>query len=259
MPRRRGFVGVVTAIAREAARQQRLAETARRRQQREADMAQRRAIREAAQLKREMEAAQKQAMREEANLKRDRQKKQSQADKEARQRYLEDRIAEIESLNSDIQEQISELSRILEHTLDIDDTISFDTLKINDHFPDFYPPNEFQMSRQKPERQTFLSKVVRPSGIKSLIPGAKSKYERERKQAEEEFRLARERWKTDEQNRLEKLEAARRDHEENKIAFERKKEQRNAEVEEFEQAYRSADSEAVVAYNNMVLDNTLAN
>jgi hypothetical protein len=49
-------------------------------------------------------------------------------------------MIEVEGLNPDVQKQIEELRRILEHTLNVDDQILFDTLKINDEFPHFCPP-----------------------------------------------------------------------------------------------------------------------
>lgn len=74
MASRSGFTGVVTAIARETARQQRAAE-----------------------------AEQRRALREAVRLERERKKEQALADKAARQRYLEARADEVKRTPSSRQ------------------------------------------------------------------------------------------------------------------------------------------------------------
>ena len=225
MARRSGFTGVVTAIARETARQQRAAEAA-----------QRRALREAAQLERE------------------RKKEQALADKAARQHYLEASADEVQGLNTDLAERISALGRILEQTLDVDDTISFSTLRITEEFRPFRSPSELHTPLREPDRHTYVGQVVRPSGLRALVPGARKKFERERRLAEEEFRAARARWQAAEVERTAKLQALCEAYEKEQADFEHKRDQRNAEVAEFEAAYRSSDAAAIVAYHTMVLE-----
>jgi restriction system protein len=225
MARRSGFTGIVTAIARDAARAQRAAEAARRR-----------AAREAAQREREMK------------------KQQAQAEREVREKHFEARLQEVEGLNSDLTEAIQELSRVLEHTLDVDDSISFESLRITKEFPRFQPRPELQTPSKKPVRESFVDKVIRPSGLKALVPGAKKKYESELKNAEEEYRVELERWNAAEKERISKLKALGKYYEDKKAAFELKKGQRNVEVAEFEEAYKLGDPEAIVSYNNMVLE-----
>jgi hypothetical protein len=215
---------VVTAIARETARQQRAAE-----------------------------AAQQRALREAVRLERERKKEHALADKAARQRYLEARAEEVQGLNMDLAERISALDRILEHTLNVDDTISFGALRITEEFRPFRSPDELHTSLREPDRYTYVGHVVHPSGLRALVPGARKKYERQRRLAEEEYRAARARWQAAEAERTAKLQALREAYEKEKADFEHKRDQRNAEVAEFEAAYRSGDAAAIVAYHTMVL------
>jgi len=108
MGRRSGFGSFMAAVARDAARAQRQAATNQRR------------------LIREHERAMRQAERT-----------RILAAKEARQRYLEERLQEVEDKNEAVNEYILELQGILDFTLSIDDIISFDS---------FAPVNRFASS-----------------------------------------------------------------------------------------------------------------
>jgi restriction system protein len=68
----------------------------------------------------------------------------AQEDKDAKLRYLESRIGETEEKNKLLSESINEINGILQHTLHVDDMISFDSLRIKDQFRDFtLPPDVF--------------------------------------------------------------------------------------------------------------------
>src|SRR5207247_1646378 len=45
--------------------------------------------------------------------------------------------------------------------------------------------------------------------------------------------------------------------EEERVAFRRKQEERNAEIDEFEKAYRESNREAIIAYCSMVLERSV--
>ncbi len=223
-------------MARETARQQRVAEAARRRQIREEQTALRVATREAARRDREMK------------------KSQMQADKDARGQYLEARIAETEGLNSDLRDRIEKLSQVLEHTLHVDDSITFASLRINDDYPPFEPPEELQRPSDKPVQDDFLSQVIAPRGLRTLLPSVKKRHARELQKAQEEYASAAHKWEIQEKRRTEELDSLRVQHEKSRAIFQQKRDQRNAEVAELEQAYVCGDPGAVAAYTNMVLE-----
>ncbi len=112
--RRRGLISALNAMARASARAQREREAAMRRQLRNQVRADREAERH-----RVMEA------------------------KEAKQRYLEERTQEVDDRNEELSDQLTELRGILEHTLSVNDMISFDSLRMKDEFRPFNPPHIF--------------------------------------------------------------------------------------------------------------------
>ena len=108
----RSFLSALNSIARETARQQRRAEAEQRRQKR-------------------------------AHLQYERQSERTQRlrDKEEKQRYLEQRVEEAEDSNAELAERLHSLREVLDHTLSIDDTIKFDTLRIKDQFKPALTPH----------------------------------------------------------------------------------------------------------------------
>jgi restriction system protein len=149
---------------------------------------------------------------------------QAQAEKEAKRQYTEARAQETDEKNKELSERLSDLQSILEHTLAIDDTISFDDLRIHDEF------------RPPPQRNAFFQRAKKPGCLESLIPGVQGRYQRAFKQAEADYQ------------------GAVKKYEEDKQAFEQKVQQRDQEVAEFENAYRDNDPDAVSAYCTMVLE-----
>ena len=176
MPRRASFVSLLNAIAREQARAQRRAEAERRRQERERLQAIRAAERATA-----------------------------LATTEARQQYLAQRAQEAEEMNLQLSERLAELQSLLEHTLRIDDTIAFDSLRIHDRFPLFSPPSQLATAMPPPDRKTFLGKVKPPSFLVRLIPGAAGRHRRTLQHAEQEYQHALEAQAQSEAERMLKL------------------------------------------------------
>ncbi|HKC65062.1 MAG TPA: restriction endonuclease [Pyrinomonadaceae bacterium] len=225
MGRRSGFVGPLVSVAKEAARAQRQAEAERRRQIRE----------------------QERAAREHARF-------QTQLAKVQKQRYAEDRVLETEEMNAALMEQVEGLRSILQHTLTIDDTISFDSLRLSPRFAPFRPPDELSRPILAPIRDSFFAGVQPLTWSQKLIPGMKTKHERALQQAEESYQSAFARYQAAESRRVAEINRLAEQHEELKHAHLQKVEQRNAEVDEFKAAYFSSDGQAIIAYNTMVLE-----
>lgn len=130
MARRGSFTGLINQIARETARQER-----------------ENLQYEHAQL-REAERAHKQQMRLNA-----------QASKEAKALYIENRIQETDDLNKDLWIKIDELRNILERTLQIDHSISFDDfLRIKNHFPNSHYQTNFKKHQLSQARKNIFRK-----------------------------------------------------------------------------------------------------
>lgn len=225
MGRRSGFSGMIAAAARNAARAQRQAEANYRRQIREHE----RAVRQA-------------------------ERSRTMAVKEARQRYLEERTLEVEDRNSEMAERMDELRTILEHTLTLDDSISFDSLRLPQSFTPFRPPDELSNPIVAPVRDSFFVGLEPLTWSQKLLPGMKGRYQRALDQAEENYQSAFARYQAAESRRVAEIERLTRQHEELKQAHLEKAKQRNAEVDEFKAAYYSNAGPAIITYNMMVLE-----
>ncbi len=225
MPRRSGFSGLIAEIARASAR-------------RERDQ-----IKYARAKRLQQERAHRKALREKA-----------QTDKEAKQRYLESRIQETEDLNRALEIKLSELASMLEHTLAVNDTISFDSIRIHGDFHGFELPPELQKEPIVVSREEYFLKIPKPSGIDKLIPGWEIRYQKQLREGERLFKEYQEKIELFAIERNKKIAVLRDKYDVEKQAFDLKVQQRNQEVNELEEAYNSGDPTAIITYCNMVLE-----
>jgi restriction system protein len=137
MGRRSGVLGLINAIARDAARSQRQALAAQQKYARDRERAARTLARQTQQHSRRLEAEQK------------------RLDRELKQLYLEDRQAETDDLNTELIESIEDLRSILSRTLGVDDTVRFDTLRISEVYPPLDVPPGLTQRHPNPVRETF--------------------------------------------------------------------------------------------------------
>lgn len=232
MGRRSGFAGFVTAVARDVARTQRQAEAARRRQEAQAL----RSVREAGRAVRLAERDARQAARE------------------SRQAYMEARSDEAGEKNEELRARIDELSTLLDQTLDVDDAISFESLRLTGAFHPFTAPSNLAQPGRAPNRDDFARGIEVPRGLSKFLPGAEKRHQERLQAATQAFEEAQRQFAQAEVRRAAALSELREGHERERRASEAKAAQRNEEVAEFEAAYRSGDANAVVAYTTMVLE-----
>lgn len=233
---RSGFLSLMSAIARESARHQR------------------QAIQQAKHTARIQLQAARQSERQAALAQRANTTSQKAAEKAAKERYLADRTAEAEVLNTQLEATLSELSAVLTATLTIDDTIAFQTLHIPVEQIPFSPPPELSKPQPGPDRQQYFLDVREPSGLAALVPGARKRYEEAVRDAEDIFEAACREHERAESERCSKLLKLKSEHERMQTMAAEKATQRNREVEDLESAYRRGDSDAIETYNSMVLE-----
>lgn len=236
MARSRSRGSLLLAIARESAKQQRVAEAAQRRAHANAERIQRATYRDSERARRETTRAAK------------------EAERDAKARYLLDRDEEVSNKNIELEDIINELNSILDSTLAIDDTVRFESLRIHDDPPVFSPPEQLLTPELEPNEGYFLGTVVEPGSLKSLIPGAKKRYQQNLEIAKENYRDALEKWKTKEKTRVEKLHSVKSQYDSLFEAYQRKKAERNTEVDSLEAGYLAGEPDSIIAYCNMVLE-----
>jgi restriction system protein len=180
-----------------------------------------------------------------------------EAEREAKAQYLRGREREAATLDENLSKRLDSLSKILAESLSTDDTIPFDSLRFQDHAPRFSPPDNLAHPKPAPTESSFLGEIVAPSGLMSLLPGAKRKHERMLENAASKFETALTDWMIGEQQRLERLTALELKHSAIVEEFERKSARRNSEVDIFERSYREGKPAAIIAYCKLVLELSL--
>lgn len=210
-------------------------------------------IKEAARQQRQIEAEQKRRERERVRTERERLKSAALRDKQNKALYLESRIQETEDLNGDLQVRLDELSGVLQYTLDIDDTIDFNSLRILTGFRPLVLPEELTTPVVVPTLESFTGHIKPPSWAEKLLGGQK-RYEQKLEDARLMHQMAVENAQTTFQQRKADLERIQREYELEKNAYHQMMETENQKVDEFERAYRAGEGDAIVLYNTMVLE-----
>lgn len=210
--------------------------------------------RSSARAERERQQKEKARMRDIEKQRREQTRLATINQKEVKQRYLENRIAETEDANMELRRRIEELESILPFTLEVDDQISFNSLRRSDKFRQFVVPRELAAQLITPTLESFQAKIDKPYALGKFMPGATKKYEGALRQAEEDFKSAMANYQLQQEQREQKVALLRTAYELEKHKFQQEVDALNQEVDEFEQAYVSGEAQAVLAYCNMVLE-----
>lgn len=224
MARRGSLTSLVSMMAREAARQERIRQQQLREQIRESERNQQQQLRLG-----------------------------KEAEKEEKQQYIESRLRKVQLINSKIDTFIEELKGILSHTLSYDDTISFDSLRKHEEFRAFVPPVELEKLIM-PEEVDYISTVQVPSQLKLLIPGTKKHYEEEIQKAKDRFQAELQVYQQKMEERNQKFRLLKTAYEKEKKEYEEQNKKINLEIDEFEKGYYAGDPSSICAYYAMVLE-----
>lgn len=176
------------------------------------------------------------------------------ANKEAQQLYVQQQIRDAATETAETKTRILELGTVLEQTLSIDDRIDFSDLRLSEDFAPFAPPAGLEQARRAPLESNYLDKVSPPRGLAKLLPGSGRRYEEALKAAQEAFAEAMAEHLAEESRRQAALEKAMLGYDRRKAAFLETARKRNAEVDDFERRYLAGEADAIVAYNDMVLE-----
>lgn len=219
----------------------------------------------------------------------------ARAEKEAeRQRIREEKDAErqahlsaaedAEQKTLEVGDTIAELQGLLAFTLQVDDRIDFNSLRIKERPPELslpmlrlpnyvpdssiadpiQPPHIEVLIKSRVKPPSFLEKLFRSSRFEREVAAVREEHERlvqrhrvERAAVAERRSAHRAKFDQDCQRlRLEHENAVSRvtqQHQQALRAFEAKRAQRDAEINELEESYRRGDPDSVVLYNEMVL------
>jgi len=213
--------------------------------------------RDAARAQRQAASEQRRLIREYERATRQAERNRNLAAKEARQRYLEERFQEVEDQNAALGDYIQELRTILELTLSIDDTISFDSLRSREEFRQFIVPKVLAEPIVEPVKARFFFAIKSPNWFMNLFPSVKAKHQETLNRAEAQYQNALTKFKNDEIERQAQITKLGQEYEVERVLFLRKQEERNAQVDDFEKAYLEGDRDAIIAYYSMVLERSV--
>ena len=137
---------------------------------------------------RELAAWSKRQEKEQLRAERQAQRENISAQKENLRLRQEEIINSVEEKNKELSEHIDSLRKVLEHTLAVNDVISFDTLKVKEEYPPFAPPLNLIRKYYPPSKTNF---TVNPlNWFTRLIPGAEKRYGRKVRETEENYNAA---------------------------------------------------------------------
>lgn len=233
----RGFFATLNRLAKEAERERRMAERN--------SLA---AVRRAEQTRRAEE-------RVFAQLERATEKERRRLEKEAAQAHLEAQLAEVEDRNARLEEVYKDIDSLLHATLDIDDFVDLESLKLAAEHPPFDRP-DLEKPLQPPVRpqdppRPLLRLPEEPSGFGKLL--GRGKHEKAVEKAREDHAAALREWEAAKARIGSDYEAAHNAHrskEEGRIRELEKERQRykhECEAREAEAAARASEVDQLIA------------
>lgn len=168
--------------------------------------------------------------------------------KELKRQYVEARIAEVEARNADLREAEAQLDGLLAATLDVDDTVDFESMKHRPMRPVFEPGDR---AVPAPAPQWVDYEPAAPKGLAKTF--GKEKHASAVAAARAAFDAAVDRHAADERLRVAALAQAEADHEAHVEALRRELLEQHRGVDEFRGAFEAGNPEAVVGYFDLVL------
>jgi len=179
---------------------------------------------------------------------------QRNAEKASIREHFESRLREAEEANREVTQTLDELSKILAHTLAVEDTIAFDDLRLREPFPPPVIPDELTKPPTAPQKETFIGTVKAPGFLGRLIPGSGARHENELRKANATYAEAVQRHEAVTQSRDVKLRDIHETYEKEQLEHLERVRQRDREVDEFRSAYERGESQAISSYCTMVLE-----
>lgn len=176
-------------------------------------------------------------------------------EKERARLHLEARTSHVERLNAELEDRIQQLQSILQSTLDVDDFIDLNTLKIKPTFPAFSPPSYLLHERKSPDRENFLP--IQPSGVQKLIPGTMRKYQEHYADGMKRFEKAMATYREDEKSRLDELKSLRLEYERRLEQIRQETAEQHTQIDALQVSLKESQPDAVVQYCSLVMSSSV--
>jgi restriction system protein len=191
------------------------------------------------------------AIREAERTRKAYERSQALEEKERKRLYLESRAAEVEAMNADLEVRNDALESLLAATLEVDDYLDFETLKVEPDVPPFQP-GALAIATDPPRLEMFMPTPL--SGLGKLMPGAKAKYDAAASSAQKAFEAETAAHAERERQREAALNEAKDAHDAEVEKIRERAAAQNREIDEFRARFESGEPDAVVEYFSLVLD-----
>jgi len=139
-------------------------------------------------------------------------------EREAKRQYLEDQTETAADRNAALDVTIEDLGGILAQTLNADDRIDFNSLRVSEKYPNFSPPPELTRATLPPELEQYTSEIQPPGFLARLIPGAEERHQEKLRAASAQFESALANYRFSEEKRVAGLHEAQKEYEEKRLA-----------------------------------------
>jgi restriction system protein len=156
---------------------------------------------------------------------------------------------EADVMNEELEDQLSSLADALTDAA-TSQAFSFAALTSEYRAPEF-DPGSLAAADPPPEATSFIP--PEPRGLAGLVPGAKSRYQKERQAGEDSYAAALREHEQHEQERLTQLAAAEQAHDQAVGAAQRAHSDQQTAVEDLERRFAAADPDAVIDYISAAL------
>jgi len=172
-------------------------------------------------------------------------------DRDAKAEYLRERESDVDDLNTDLDDQLTNLRTVLVQSLDAPPMTGFEGLKVSPSVSVF-DPGPLGVPIVAPDRARY--EIAPLTSMQALVPGAKAKHARQVQLAEQQYLADWEKGRVAETQRLEQLEQARSAHAATTAELERQAAEHNRQVGTLQEQYNAGDPGAVVAFMTDVLE-----
>ncbi|MEN3370666.1 MAG: restriction system protein [Verrucomicrobiota bacterium] len=172
------------------------------------------------------------------------------AAKEAKQQYLASRLEEADDLNFRLDGQVQELRSILSDWVAVTAESLFRSLRAVPPYPPFSPPTHLLTPGLRPVKEAYVRKVLPLTFFAKLFPKRREQHRQALLLAKEQFLEAERSYENAERNREDSLVQA---HDQAAADYEAKVQERDQQITELWGAYWRHETDAVVAYAEMVL------
>jgi restriction system protein len=171
--------------------------------------------------------------------------------KERQRLYMDSRLADVELLNEELQDDVARLYRLLADTLTVDDFLDFETLKEAAPLPIFAPG---ALAHPEPPPSPDGFRPPEPTGLRARLPGAREKYLAKWDEGRVAYEAHVAAYKEREAERQLRLAAAQADHQRAVSEIDARLAAQHAEVEQFKSDFHAGKPAAVMQYFALVLE-----